>query len=68
MRESTVVKVTVTENQTRITIPKPLAIRSELITDDGSPGKYTHVLLRLSRRKSLFMIPVKMDISEENNV
>ena len=58
-----VVKVSITENQTRITIPKALAINSQLITRDGKPGKYTHVVVRGDRGKSLLVYPIEMDIS-----
>jgi len=63
MSAPAVVKVTITENQTRITIPKYLSRSLQLIKSDGSPGKYSHVLIRQDRGESLLIRPVNTDIS-----
>ena len=41
-----IVKVSVSGGQARITIPKPLAIKMGLLTEDGKQGENTHVVFR----------------------
>lgn len=63
MDDSVVVKVTRSENQIRITIPKALAKRAKLIGEDGGLGEYTHVAVRWEIGQTLSITPIKMDVS-----
>jgi len=55
-----VIKVTVTNGQAGINLPKKMALRLNLINEDGEPGKIRHLLVT-TRRNRVSLYPV--DIS-----
>ena len=44
-----IVKVSVSRGQARITIPKELAVKLGVLTEDGTPGDITHLIFRGNR-------------------
>ncbi|GAG76117.1 unnamed protein product [marine sediment metagenome] len=56
---SVVIKVTVTNGQAGINLPKKTALKINLINEDGEPGKIRHLLVT-NRRNRIGLYPVEM--------
>ena len=56
-----VIKVTVSNGQARVNLPKKTAVRLNLMTEEGEPASVTHLLVT-TRRNEVSLYPV--DISE----
>ena len=54
-----VIKVTVSNGQTRIILPKKTAVRLNLMTEEGEPGSVTHLLVT-TRRTRVGLHPVEI--------
>ena len=59
LNPSVVIKVTVTNGQAIVKLPKKKALKINLINEDGEPGKIRHLLVT-TRRNSLGLHPVDM--------
>lgn len=46
-----VIKVTVSNGQAKINLPKKTAVRLNLMTDEGEPGSVTHLLVTTHRTR-----------------
>ena len=45
-----IIKVTVSNGQTRVIVPKKMALQLNLINEDGEPGKIRHLLVNPHQR------------------
>jgi len=54
-----VIKVTVSNGQAKINLPKKTAVRLNLMTDEGEPGCVTHLLVS-TRLSSVGLQPVEI--------
>jgi len=54
-----VVKVSVSDGQVRVTLPKKSAVRLNLMTEEGEPGSVTHLLVT-TRRNRVGLYPVEI--------
>ncbi|MBA7655228.1 hypothetical protein ES703_63127 [subsurface metagenome] len=54
-----VIKVTVSNGQAKINLPKKTAVRLNLMTDEGEPGSVTHLLVS-TRLSSVGLQPVEI--------
>ena len=48
---SAVIKVTVSNGQARVNLPKKTAVRLNLLTEDGEPGSVSHLLVTTHRTR-----------------
>ncbi len=63
-RPPVVIKVTVTNGQARVNLPKHIAIQYNLLIEDGKPGKVKYLLVR-PHRGGIRLSPVEMTEVEE---
>ena len=54
-----VIKATVSNGQAMVNLPKKMAVRLDLMTEEGEPGSVTH-LLATTRRTSVRLHPVEI--------
>lgn len=54
-----VIKVTVSNGQARVNLPKKTAVRLNLLTEDGEPGSVSHLLVT-TRRTRVGLHPVEI--------
>ena len=58
-----VIKVTVSNGQVRVALPKKTAVRLNLMTEEGEPGSVTHLLVT-TRRTRVSLHPVEIPAIE----
>jgi len=54
-----VIKVTVSNGQVRVALPKKSAVRLNLMTEEGEPGIVTYLLVN-TRQNSVYLHPVEI--------